>query len=1028
MKLHTSDFKDSIKTFGRELNDKVTYTVNNEVIELGNEELNSASPHYEGAILKSVMKQLDIDSNVEIPIGTVLNYQIGVKIGSEYEYVDYGNYVVYSIEKQEDTYSYKIVCYDKMLYAMKDYDNTGITYPTTVRGLLEAICGKIDLTYAEGQFANYDKEIPSELYLDSNGNSLGYTYRDVLDEIAQVSGGTICINNEDKVEVRYIHDVGELTTVSNSNITAIGEEAELQQFELEGKTTQAGTPSPSSPQELVSVGYQNLLRNTNNNDAGDNNYWQVYSTFDETTRTLTRSTTATTESYIMHRLNGLKSNTTYTLTLYAKSNGYVKDMDLYCFNENTQGIKSITGIKLTTEFKKYTLIFTTASDVVYGANSVIRIDNNGSTASGTEAILTVKDVCLVEGGKSCEYVDYGKYGINIKVQTPNELDLSYFTSQTINNLPITNDNGVLKFHGTNNDVISQQFSYYAQHLKQGTYHFSISLSGTISQSVSFIIYGRKNTGSAITLLNYDGRSNDGASFTISEDYAYMYLWIYIANGTVFNNYVVKPQLERGSVGTEFKPFANKNYVYSLDNPLRSIGDIKDKLYIKNGMLYVDRKIGKVVLNGSESNWNYESAYSRFLLPIAGCSTETVRKEMRSNYFKPISATHEDGSGFTYGGTVFLYNYAYNTTSGFKTWLSTHNTEVNFILQTPYTEELGNVDIPSTYKGITYIETTDTNEPTMNVIYISGFEEIDEEMMKDVNVNFGEKYGPINTVVLSRSAGADKVALSYPANLPDEEKIAIEISDNQIMNDLNRADYLLDLLHQLNRLEYYINDFSSTGICYLDLCDRYRAKVGDVSYKCIMFNDSVNRTQGLEEQIYTDMPEEAKEDYQYISDDDRKTTQAYIIAKKNEGEIVAVTNKVDEVNGKVNTVEARQTATETTLNFRTQNIDENGNITEVTTTNGFTFNAQGLDIHTSDNAFHTTIDEDSTEYKDGDTVVSTTSKDGSALRQLRMLEQNYYSYNSSNSTNIMDTSNYDFVDERVEDNGEYVYATFYNGED
>lgn len=207
MKTHTSGFKNAIKTFGRELDSKITYTINGTTTELGNEELNSVSPHYEGGILKSVMKQLDIDCDREIPIGTILNYQFGVKVGNAYEYISFGDYVVYKVEKQEDTLSYNITCYDKMLYAMKDYETLSITYPITIRNYINAICTHLGLTFknVNSTFANYDKQIPNELYLDENGKSLGYTFRDVLDELAQVTASTICINETDgQLEVRYI--------------------------------------------------------------------------------------------------------------------------------------------------------------------------------------------------------------------------------------------------------------------------------------------------------------------------------------------------------------------------------------------------------------------------------------------------------------------------------------------------------------------------------------------------------------------------------------------------------------------------------------------------------------------------------------------------------------------------------------------------------------------------------------------------------------------------------------------------------
>ena len=221
MKTHTSQFKQNISLMGKELDSIVTYELDNEDVELGPEELNSVTPHYESSILKSVMKQLDIDSNVEIPVGTILNYQFGVKVRDNevedyrdnYDYVDYGNYEVYSIEKQEDTNSYKIVCYDKMLKTMKDYENLEMTYPISVRSYIDTLCTHLGITFANSSdiFVNYDKNINKEFYLEYDEEteeykSMGYTYRDVFDELAQVTASTIVINEDDELEIRYITD------------------------------------------------------------------------------------------------------------------------------------------------------------------------------------------------------------------------------------------------------------------------------------------------------------------------------------------------------------------------------------------------------------------------------------------------------------------------------------------------------------------------------------------------------------------------------------------------------------------------------------------------------------------------------------------------------------------------------------------------------------------------------------------------------------------------------------------------------
>ena len=204
MKVHTTAFKEQIKEMGRELDSIITYgdTV------LGNEQLNAVTPSFQGGILKSVMKQLDIDSNVAIPIGTTLNYKFGVKINDNYEYLDFGNYIVKEVEKQEDKNSYKIICYDKMLFSMKDYTKMPITYPITIREYINSLCVFLGLTFANSNdtFVNYNKQIPTELYLDSEGNSIGYTFRDVFDELSQVTASTICINKNDEVEIRYIND------------------------------------------------------------------------------------------------------------------------------------------------------------------------------------------------------------------------------------------------------------------------------------------------------------------------------------------------------------------------------------------------------------------------------------------------------------------------------------------------------------------------------------------------------------------------------------------------------------------------------------------------------------------------------------------------------------------------------------------------------------------------------------------------------------------------------------------------------
>ena len=203
MKLHSNNFKEQIKKQGRELDSIIT--IGSTV--LGKENLNTVTPSYQGAILKSVMKQLNIDSNVNIPLNSVLNYKFGVKVNGEYEYIDFGNYVVYKSEKQEDTSSYKITCYDKMLYSMVEYKALQHgQFPMTIREYIKNLCLDCGLVFKNenDEFANYDKILDSDPY-----SGLEYTYRDVFDELSQVTASVICLDNDDKVEIRYINETND---------------------------------------------------------------------------------------------------------------------------------------------------------------------------------------------------------------------------------------------------------------------------------------------------------------------------------------------------------------------------------------------------------------------------------------------------------------------------------------------------------------------------------------------------------------------------------------------------------------------------------------------------------------------------------------------------------------------------------------------------------------------------------------------------------------------------------------------------
>lgn len=208
MKLHTDEFKKQICTLGMEQNVLIEY----DGITLDNENINSVSVYYQSRLLKSVMKGANIDSDVNIPIGKEIVLKYGLLVNGAYEYLTLGTFIVMSSEKQEDTGSYLLECYDRMLPFMVDYTPLEITYPITIREYIKKICEFGGLTFknAEDTFPNSERTINKELYLDEDGNTLGYTFRDILDELAQVTGGIICIDEESgQLEIRHINETND---------------------------------------------------------------------------------------------------------------------------------------------------------------------------------------------------------------------------------------------------------------------------------------------------------------------------------------------------------------------------------------------------------------------------------------------------------------------------------------------------------------------------------------------------------------------------------------------------------------------------------------------------------------------------------------------------------------------------------------------------------------------------------------------------------------------------------------------------
>ena len=121
MKQVTQNFINDIKTYGRQFNFKIK--INDK--DVSDDDVNYIKPSFNSKLFQTIMHQIEIDFKNNIPLKSKIKISAGIKVNEpDYEYINFNTCVVNTSEKQEDTNSYVVVAYDKMIESMVDYDLT----------------------------------------------------------------------------------------------------------------------------------------------------------------------------------------------------------------------------------------------------------------------------------------------------------------------------------------------------------------------------------------------------------------------------------------------------------------------------------------------------------------------------------------------------------------------------------------------------------------------------------------------------------------------------------------------------------------------------------------------------------------------------------------------------------------------------------------------------------------------------------------------------------------------------------------
>jgi len=183
-----------------------------------------------------------------------------------------------------------------------------------------------------------------------------------------------------------------------------------------------------------------------------------------------------------------------------------------------------------------------------------------------------------------------------------------------------------------------------------------------------------------------------STFTTPENAKYMTFQIDYGSATYNNDICIN--ISDSDNGT-YTMHQEQTYPINLGSmELCKIGDYQDSIVKDNGKWYLNKQIGKVVLDGSESWREFFSTQGIFVFnpTISSLGTDNTNNGL-SNYFENTTRATIRNNLATIDNKFSIYAkelvIAYKTITSvadFKTWLSTHNTIVYYVLATPtYTE-------------------------------------------------------------------------------------------------------------------------------------------------------------------------------------------------------------------------------------------------------------------------------------------------------------------------------------------------------
>lgn len=204
------------------------------------------------------------------------------------------------------------------------------------------------------------------------------------------------------------------------------------------------------------------------------------------------------------------------------------------------------------------------------------------------------------------------------------------------------------------------------------------------------------------------------TFTTKENEYYIFLGVY--NGTDENELVLaveETQLEQNPTATNYEEHQEQSYIMPIQQPMRSIGDIRDTFIKKENKWYERHYVQRLILNGTEG-WNYDKNNNRFYFAKAG--NKGSGYIMSSHYLRG-DTTKQNNTCEIWSSAILFRDERFTEREDFKNMIKAKYDEgipvyVDYVSITPTdiecTEEqsqiLDELNNARTYKNVTNITT------------------------------------------------------------------------------------------------------------------------------------------------------------------------------------------------------------------------------------------------------------------------------------------------------------------------------------